>query len=95
MSKNPLLSHFSTLFSHFKSIFKYLGLGVVEGRGLHKSEVQETFARDGPMGELLIGGAGVSCGYHNRPELTAARFRRCLDSSSGKETVLYKTGDSR
>lgn len=39
-------------------------------------------------GELLIGGDGVTAGYHRRPELTAERFLR----SVGDE-VVYRTGD--
>ncbi|MET9337550.1 amino acid adenylation domain-containing protein [Nonomuraea sp. NPDC003804] len=38
----------------------------------------------GVPGELHIGGVGVALGYHNRPELTAARF------AAGR----YRTGDA-
>lgn len=38
-------------------------------------------------GELLIGGAGVTLGYHNRPELTAERF---FDFQGQR---VYRTGD--
>ena len=40
-------------------------------------------------GELLIGGAGVTPGYLERPELTAERF---IDAAGGKGK-LYRTGD--
>ncbi len=40
-------------------------------------------------GELLIGGAGVTRGYLERPELTAERF---IDSADGSGK-LYRTGD--
>ena len=46
----------------------------------------------GVPGELCIGGAGVSLGYWNRPELTAARFiPDTLSPSPGER--LYCTGD--
>ncbi|MFN3953865.1 MAG: MupA/Atu3671 family FMN-dependent luciferase-like monooxygenase [Pararhodobacter sp.] len=43
----------------------------------------------GAAGELWIGGAGVTRGYWNRPELTAERFR--LEPVSGQR--IYGTGD--
>ena len=42
----------------------------------------------GAAGELLIGGAGVARGYHDRPELTAARF---IDHPEWGR--VYATGD--
>ena len=42
----------------------------------------------GTAGELLIGGAGVSEGYHSRPELTADRF---IEVEEGGR--MYRTGD--
>jgi amino acid adenylation domain-containing protein/non-ribosomal peptide synthase protein (TIGR01720 family) len=51
----------------------------------------------GIVGELYIGGAGLSRGYLNRPELTAERFvANPFATDSDKEngyTQLYKTGD--
>ncbi|NUO56487.1 MAG: amino acid adenylation domain-containing protein [Hamadaea sp.] len=41
----------------------------------------------GLLGELCIGGAGVSLGYLNRPELTADRF------PDGEQGRYYRTGD--
>ena len=41
----------------------------------------------GLLGELCIGGAGVSLGYLNRPELTAERF------PYGEQGRYYRTGD--
>ncbi len=44
----------------------------------------------GAIGELLIGGAGVTRGYHQRPELTESRFVRDPFVADGR---MYKTGD--
>ncbi|MEI6047794.1 MAG: amino acid adenylation domain-containing protein [Bacteroidota bacterium] len=40
------------------------------------------------IGEVSIGGLGVTKGYHNRPELTAEKF---IPFENGK--IIYKTGD--
>lgn len=52
----------------------------------------------GAIGELYIGGAGVSRGYLNNPELTAERFipnpfQTEEEKKSGYNDRLYKTGD--
>jgi non-ribosomal peptide synthetase component F len=41
----------------------------------------------GVPGELHVGGVGLSCGYLNRPELTAEKF---IETPFGR---LYRTGD--
>ncbi|KAG0092958.1 hypothetical protein BGZ92_008022, partial [Podila epicladia] len=46
----------------------------------------------GAVGELYIGGAGVACGYLNRPELTAERFLPD-PFNEDKGARMYKTGD--
>jgi len=50
----------------------------------------------GVPGELLIGGAGVANGYHQRPDLTAERFPSIPATIREKENDkerLYQTGD--
>jgi amino acid adenylation domain-containing protein/FkbM family methyltransferase len=44
----------------------------------------------GVQGELYIGGVGVTLGYRNGPDETAARF---VPSPFGDATMLYRTGD--
>ena len=46
----------------------------------------------GAAGELFIGGAGVSRGYLNRPELTAEKFLRD-PFNSDPQARMYRTGD--
>lgn len=46
---------------------------------------------DGATGELWIAGDGLARGYRNRPELTAARFRRSPHLPD--EDRLYRSGD--
>ncbi|MEO1590647.1 MAG: amino acid adenylation domain-containing protein, partial [Cyanobacteria bacterium J06632_22] len=49
----------------------------------------------GLAGELCIGGSGLSPGYLNRPELTAARFisENTVAEAVVPEAKLYRTGD--
>lgn len=52
----------------------------------------------GSVGELWIGGDGVTAGYFRRPELTAERFRpdgfrRGKDGASLPDALIYGTGD--
>jgi amino acid adenylation domain-containing protein len=53
---------------------------------------QRQLVPPGVPGEICVGGAGVACGYLNRPELTAERF---VDDEFGGVTgaKLYLTGD--
>ena len=44
----------------------------------------------GTVGELYVGGAGVSLGYLNRPALTAQRF---LPDPFRPSSTIYRTGD--
>jgi len=48
----------------------------------------------GVKGELYIGGAGVTRGYLNRPDLTAEKFITIAHNDDNKCNRLYKTGDA-
>jgi N-(5-amino-5-carboxypentanoyl)-L-cysteinyl-D-valine synthase len=52
----------------------------------------------GAVGELFIGGQGVSQGYLNRPELTKERFlsnpyQTASEKDRGANSTMYRTGD--
>ncbi|MBU0485482.1 MAG: amino acid adenylation domain-containing protein [Proteobacteria bacterium] len=44
----------------------------------------------GTIGEICIGGRGVTRGYHHQPELTAEKF---ISNPFNREERLYRTGD--
>ncbi|MBV8476058.1 MAG: amino acid adenylation domain-containing protein, partial [Acidobacteria bacterium] len=46
----------------------------------------------GVVGEIYIGGEGVSCGYLRQPDLTAARFLRDRFRAD-PSAMMYRTGD--
>lgn len=59
----------------------------IAGTSLHLRDAAGAPVGDGVAAELWIGGAGVTRGYWQRPELTAAAFR---DEGGDR---LYRTGD--
>ncbi len=80
-------------FHHFRSADE----PVVVGRPLANTQIYILDQNRQPLpagvpGEIYIGGDGVSCGYLNRPELTAEKF--IPDPFSGRsDALLYRTGD--
>ena len=67
------------------------------GRPMANAQIYILDARGQPVpigvpGEMYIGGAGVACGYLNRPELTAERFLPD-PFSAAPDARLYRTGD--
>ena len=80
-------------FHHFRSPDE----PVVVGRPLANTQIYILDAHGQPVpvgvpGEIHIAGDGVSCGYLNRPELTAEKF--IPDPFASRPgTKMYKTGD--
>jgi amino acid adenylation domain-containing protein len=64
----------------------------VTGTALHVLDSAMAPVPDGVVGELHVGGAGVVRGYHDRPALTAERFRPdpCRAEPGAR---VYATGD--
>jgi amino acid adenylation domain-containing protein len=63
----------------------------------HVLDEQRQLVPRGVHGELWIGGDGVACGYHARPELSAANFRAdpfvSEPAGGGVASRMYRTGD--
>jgi acyl-coenzyme A synthetase/AMP-(fatty) acid ligase/acyl carrier protein len=73
------------------------GTSIPIGRPISNTQVyllnsENELVRPGEAGELCIGGDGLSRGYLNQPELTAAKFIR-NPFRDERDARLYKTGD--
>ncbi len=82
----------TTTFAICHTIEAVAGAAVPIGRPISNTHVYLLDAAQVPVpicvtGEIYIGGPGVALGYHDAPELTAARF---LDTRFGR---LYRTRD--
>jgi len=62
----------------------------IDGTEAHVFDSEMRELSPGQVGELYIGGAGVSRGYLNDPELTAARF---INDPLHAGKKVYRTGD--
>jgi len=62
----------------------------IRNTGLYVLDETHKRLPPGALGELYIGGRGVTSGYHDRPELTEQRF---IDSPFAAGDRLYATGD--
>lgn len=67
------------------------------GRPIHNTQIyflDENLnqVNTGDLGEIFIGGAGVSKGYINNPSLNQERFLS-INLDGNTETTLYRTGD--
>jgi amino acid adenylation domain-containing protein len=67
----------------------------VPGAEAYVVDANGELAPIGLVGELWVGGPGITQGYHERPELTAERFvpDRFHPGSEGRARRLYRTGD--
>ena len=70
----------------------YIATVVADADGKDGGKVRVEPAPVGVVGEICIGGAGVSCGYLGRDDLTAERFPRD-PFSEDPDARLYRTGD--
>ncbi|OMQ08158.1 non-ribosomal peptide synthetase [[Flexibacter] sp. ATCC 35103] len=62
----------------------------IANTAIYIANSDNTLQPKGVVGEILISGAGLSSGYLNNPELTAAKF---IDNPYKENTKVYKTGD--
>ena len=77
-------------FEQATDLQSYTPIGkAIRGYEVYLTNAQLQLVPVGVTGEILIGGAGLSRGYLNRPELMAQRF---VDNPFGTGK-LYKTGD--
>jgi amino acid adenylation domain-containing protein/thioester reductase-like protein len=63
----------------------------VRNTAVHIVDPEMQLVPDDVAGEIVIGGAGLAVGYHDRPALTASRF--LPNPFDGAGTRLYRTGD--
>jgi len=85
----------NTTFSATHAIDRFHPEGVPVGRPIANStayilDAAGNLLPPGAWGEVCVGGDGVSSGYLNRPELTAAKFADDPFRPGGR---LYRTGD--
>ncbi|MDB5731131.1 MAG: non-ribosomal peptide synthetase [Variovorax sp.] len=84
----------STVWRMERSIIASRGVAIghpVANTGVWILDAQSQCCPVGVPGEICIGGAGVTLGYLDRPELTAERF--VTVEIDGVETRIYRTGD--
>lgn len=63
----------------------------IANTSLYVLDAKQRLVPQGVIGELWIGGAGVTRGYHERPELTEQRF--LPDPFQARSGRMYRTGD--